>query len=97
MKKETLEDFCTRELSNFNDNVRNTQFDLGFRTGAIIGLRFPKERSYSEEEARSSLTDLSLVNPAHLTMTSDGYGEFPDSYKLTEKGINYIIEQIKKK
>ena len=46
--KETLEDFCTRELSNFNDNVRNTQFDLGFRTGAIIGLRFPKERSYNE-------------------------------------------------
>jgi len=40
---------------------------------------------------------LSLVNPAHLTMTSDGYGEFPDSYKLTEKGINYIIEQFKKK
>jgi hypothetical protein len=94
--KETLEDFCTRELSNFNDNVRNTQFDLGFRTGAIIGLRFPKERSYSEEEARTSLTDLSLVNPAHLTMTSDGYGEFPDSYKLTEKGINYIIEQLTK-
>ena len=47
-KQETLEDFCTRELSNFNDNVRNTQFDLGFRTGAIIGLRFPKERSYNE-------------------------------------------------
>jgi hypothetical protein len=29
-------------------------------------------------------------------MTSDGYGEFPDSYKLTEKGINYIIEQLTK-
>jgi hypothetical protein len=42
------------------------------------------------------LKDLSLVNPAHLIMTSDGYGEFPDGYKLTEKGIQYIIEQLNK-
>jgi hypothetical protein len=42
------------------------------------------------------LKGLSLVNPAHLIMTSDGYGEFPDGYKLTEKGIQYIIEQLNK-
>ena len=42
------------------------------------------------------LSNLSLVNPAHLTMTSNGYGEFPDGYKLTEKGIQYIIEQLNK-
>ena len=42
------------------------------------------------------LKDLSLVNPAHLIMTSDGYGEFPNDYKLTEKGIQYIIEQLNK-
>jgi len=42
------------------------------------------------------LKDLSLVNPAHLEMTSNGHGEFPDSYKLTEKGIQYIIEQLNK-
>jgi hypothetical protein len=42
------------------------------------------------------LKDLSLVNPAHLQMTSNGHGEFPDSYKLTEKGIQYIIEQLNK-
>jgi hypothetical protein len=29
-------------------------------------------------------------------MTSNGHGEFPDSYKLTEKGIQYIIEQLNK-
>jgi hypothetical protein len=60
--KETLEDFCTRELSNFNDNVRNTQFDLGFRTGAIIGLRFPKERSYSEEKVLDILREFYKVS-----------------------------------
>jgi hypothetical protein len=42
------------------------------------------------------LTNLSLVNPAHLQMTSNGHGEFPDGYKLTEKGIQYIIEQLNK-
>jgi hypothetical protein len=40
------------------------------------------------------LKGLSLVNPLHLQMTSNGHGEFPDGYKLTEKGIQYIIEQL---
>ena len=39
---------------------------------------------------------LSLINPLHLQMTESGYGEFPDSYKLTEKGIQYIIEKLNK-
>jgi hypothetical protein len=42
------------------------------------------------------LKGLYLINPAHLEMTSDGYGEFPDGYKLTEKGVQYIIEQLNK-
>ena len=40
------------------------------------------------------LKGLSLVNPLHLRMTDNGHGEFPDGYKLTEKGIQYIIEQL---
>ena len=42
------------------------------------------------------LKGLYLINPAHLEMTSDGYGEFPDGYKLTDKGIQYIIKQLNK-
>ena len=42
------------------------------------------------------LQGLSLINPLHLEMTSNGHGEFPDGYKLTEKGIQYIIEQLNK-
>ena len=42
------------------------------------------------------LKDLTIVNPAHLIITSDGYGEYPDGYKLTDKGIQYIIEQLNK-
>lgn len=41
------------------------------------------------------LTDIKLCDPAHLSMESNGHGEFPDSYKLTKRGIDYIIEQIK--
>jgi len=40
------------------------------------------------------LQSLSLINPLHLQMTDNGHGEFPDGYKLTEKGIQYIIEQL---
>jgi hypothetical protein len=42
------------------------------------------------------LKSLSLINPLHLRMTDNGHGEFPDGYKLTEKGIQYIIEQLNK-
>jgi len=42
------------------------------------------------------LQGLSLINPLHLKMTSSGHGEFPDGYKLTDKGIQYIIEQLNK-
>jgi hypothetical protein len=42
------------------------------------------------------LQGLSLINPLHLRMTDNGHGEFPDGYKLTEKGIQYIIEQLNK-
>jgi hypothetical protein len=42
------------------------------------------------------LKGLSLINPLHLQMTSNGHGEFPDGYKLTEKGVQYIIEQLNK-
>lgn len=56
-----------------------------------------QETGYSEEDLREILAKLQLVNPSHLKMTIDGYGEFPDSYKLTEKGVDHIIEQFKNK
>jgi hypothetical protein len=38
------------------------------------------------------LKNLELISPSDLKLISDGYGEFPDGYKLTEKGINKILE-----
>jgi hypothetical protein len=51
----------------------------------------------NEEKMKEILKKLSLVNPVDLTMTSNGHGEFPDGFKLTQKGVDYIVEQLKKK
>ena len=55
-----------------------------------------RERAKRVIQQHKVLRGLSLVNPIHLFRVSDGHGEFPDSYKLTEKGIQYIIEQLNK-
>lgn len=42
----------------------------------------------------NKLKDIELISPIHLVMKSNGHGEFPDSYKLTKKGIEYLEEII---
>lgn len=42
------------------------------------------------------LKDLELIDPAHMSMVSDGRGEFPNSYKLTDKGVEKLEERIEK-
>jgi hypothetical protein len=62
----------------------------------IVGYRISQEKSYSEEQIRKTLINLKLVDPLHLQMTSNGHGEFPDGYKLTDKGVQYIIDKLRK-
>ena len=93
MRKETLEEVAESIAHNFEE----PSFKAGVVYGIIEGAKWQQERSYSEEDMRASLADFLLINPTHLQMTSNGHGEFPDGYKLTEKGISYIIEQFKKK
>ena len=40
------------------------------------------------------LKDLELIDPTHLTMASNGHGEFPNSYKLTDKGVEKLEDKI---
>jgi predicted transcriptional regulator len=40
------------------------------------------------------LKNLELINPLHIKLVSDGYGEFPDGYKLTKEGIEKILKLI---
>lgn len=48
----------------------------------------------TQEEMIKILKSIELVSPYHIEMTSNGHGEFPDGYKLTDKGIEYIINKI---
>lgn len=40
------------------------------------------------------LEKLELINPLHIKLVSNGHGEFPNGYKLTEEGINLILKTI---
>lgn len=40
------------------------------------------------------LKDLELIDPAHMNIVSDGRGMFPNSYKLTDKGVEKLEERI---
>jgi len=62
----------------------------------VEALQLQTKGTYNEDTIRQALLRLTLVNPVHLEMTSNGHGEFPDGYKLTGKGIDYIVEQLKK-
>ena len=35
----------------------------------------------------SQFKDIYLISPVHLELVSDGRGQFPDGYMLTDKGI----------
>ena len=85
MEQETLEEVAERKFENIGDR-------LIFEDGA----KWQQERSCSKEEV-NKLLDIVLVNPSHITILKKGYGQFDDTYEITEKGVDYIIEQFKKK
>jgi hypothetical protein len=64
---------------------------------ASFGLSINEEKVINTKKPLEQiLKELELVNPAHLRMVSNGHGEFPDGYKLTEQGVKYILEKINK-
>lgn len=38
--------------------------------------------------------DIYLVNPVDLKLINNGHGEFPDGYKLTDRGIQYLKDLL---
>jgi hypothetical protein len=91
-----------KEEPNMN-KLQKEIFEMEQELGVPSNLRYhnskpnQQKKFYTEEEFRKALLDINLVNPSHLLMTSNGHGEFPDGYKLTQKGVDYIIEQFKRK
>ena len=56
-----------------------------------------KEEMFSEKNMKEVLLNMKFINPYHLNMIDSGHGEFPDTYILSKNGVDYIIEQFKKK
>ena len=103
-KQETLEEAAERyekfrvahdENYIVSDDIQDLKESYYYKGRRDECIKWQAERMYSED--RKTLLDIELVNPLHLTMIKSGYGEFPDTYKLTQKGVDYIIEQFKKK
>ena len=53
------------------------------------------QKLYNEINIIKCLSNITLVEPLHISLSENGHTHFPNSYKLTDKGINYIIEQLK--
>jgi len=89
------------ELAKWGYNKGNS-IDVEILVNEILPSLFSQqEKSYSEEKVKKVLLDITLVNPPHISLLHNGYGQygygqFPDTYEITEKGIDYIIEQFKK-
>jgi len=52
-KQETLEESLKKELEFTHDSIRNMDFDLGFKTGSLIGAKWQQEQDkklYSDEK-----------------------------------------------
>ena len=49
---------------------------------------------YTIEEFIEALKEINLIDPYHIEMESNGHGEFPDSYKLTEEGAQRLKETL---
>jgi hypothetical protein len=100
---------CTRcyeepQQETIEEAIRNNGYhdqssDAIWREGVHFGSKWQQEQDknkYSEEEVEEKLLDVVLVNPLHITILRNGYGEFPDTYELTQEGVNHIVKQFKK-
>jgi len=57
--QETLEEVLKNEIEFIHNSVRNSDFDLGFKTGGLIGAKLQQERRYSDEEVLNLLIECS--------------------------------------
>lgn len=53
------------------------------------------QKLYSEINIIKCLSNITFIEPLHISLSENSHTHFPNSYILTEKGINYIIEQLK--
>jgi hypothetical protein len=52
---------------------------------------------YTIEEIIDELQKLTIYDPGHIELKSNGYGEFPNGYQLTKNGANKLKEVLNKR
>jgi hypothetical protein len=71
-KQQTLEGALKNELEFVHNSCRNFDFDLGFKTGGLIGAEWQAERSYTQEDLKEAFkenyTPFSATNIGDLDM-----------------------------
>jgi hypothetical protein len=92
LKKKIREEFKhLKEIMDFDRKCHEI-----FRNWYVDGRLYYLKVIDTKKPLEQILKELELVNPVHLRMVSNGHGEFPDGYKLTEQGVKYILEKINK-
>lgn len=56
-KQETVEERLKNELKFIHSFGRNSDFDLGFKTGGLVGAKWQEKMMYSEEEVETIAKD----------------------------------------
>lgn len=53
-----------------------------------------ENQKFTLEEFIEALKDINLVNPYHFKLENAGHGEFPDSYRITDRGAERLKEDL---
>lgn len=85
--EETLEEVLKNELEFIHNSCRNFDFDLGFKTGGLIGTKWQQEQDkklYRDEEVLQILQNIFSVYGKHIDVV------------FNEDLIKDLFEQYKK-
>ena len=89
MGKETIEEALNYQLNFIHAAIRNNDFDLGFKTGGIVGAKWQAERMYSEEEPDYDKIKEVLVEMRKISMTF-----YPDERMYSEEDMKQFAEWL---
>ena len=105
-KQETLEETLKNELEFVHNSCRNFDFDLGFKTGGLIGAKWQQEQDLSMVQGylSANLKNIELLKRSYSEeeageLVYNVIGEYAKDYGIMIDGtkLNELFEQLKKK
>lgn len=61
-----------------------------------MSLYIKMENKYTLDQFMEALGDIKIIQPYHIELTNNGYGEFPNAYKLTREGAKRLKVSMEK-